>query len=299
MNPILLALICVFAWSFIPVVTKLGTTEIDNFQFLFWSNLLSCLVVIPFIKRDRAMLKASFACISTPKGLLLNMVLGLFGCCLYSLFLYYGYMHANSVQVLIIQYLWPALITVFALFLLKERLNAKKIIAIICGFIAAVLVITQGNFSMLNFTNIDVLIIVFIGAHFFALFSVLSKKEKRVDDAFAIFFYFVWGTIFSGVSVFLFSDWRIPDVQSFIIIMINGALVNGVTFILWIIALAKADASRISPLVYLSPVLSIVWITLFFNEPFRFINIIAMGFAIFSGLLVIEQKKKVKNNLSF
>lgn len=274
------------------MVARLGQNGIDNFQFLFWSNLLSAVVIAATVKRNKATLRDSYACIANAKGLLLNASLGLLGCCLYYLCLYYGYANANSVQVLIIQYLWPALITVFAVVLLKEQLSAKKIISIVLGFIAAVLVITQGNFTALKFDNLDVLAIVFVGAISFALFSVLSKKEQRVDAAFAIFFYFVWGTIFSGVSLFFFSSWALPDSRSLLVILINGAFINGITYILWIVALAKTDASRISPLVYLSPVLSMLWISLFFAEKFTVINVIAMAFAIASGLLVIERKSK-------
>lgn len=178
MNPIVLALLCVFSWSFIPVVSKLGQAQIDSFQLLFWSNLLSALVIALAIKRDKLIIKASLACLSTAKGLVLNLILGFLGCCLYYLCLYYGYANTNPVQVLIIQYLWPALITVFAVFLLKERLNVKKVGSMLLGFAAAVLVITQGDLSSLDFANLDVLAVVFMGAIAFALFSVLSKKSS-------------------------------------------------------------------------------------------------------------------------
>lgn len=44
-SPIVLALVCVFAWSFIPVMSKLGQLRIDSFQFLFWTNFLSVLLL--------------------------------------------------------------------------------------------------------------------------------------------------------------------------------------------------------------------------------------------------------------
>ena len=46
------------------------------------------------------------------------------------------------------------------------------------GFIGVILVITKGNFSTLDFSQIDVLLIVMLGSFAFALFSVLSKIVK-------------------------------------------------------------------------------------------------------------------------
>jgi hypothetical protein len=34
-SPIHLALICIIAWSFLPVVARLGQSQLDSFQFLF------------------------------------------------------------------------------------------------------------------------------------------------------------------------------------------------------------------------------------------------------------------------
>ncbi len=289
-NPVMMALLCVFAWSFIPVVSKLGQSGIDNTLFLFWSNLFSCIVLLPTIRFSKLSLRQSLACLKG-WGLILNMVLGLLGCCVYYLCLYYGYeAHDNAVQVLVIQYLWPALITVLAVFLLHEAFNLAKGLSIIFGFIAAVLAVTGGDFSGLKLSKLVVLAVVLAGAFAFALFSVLSKFEKRADSAFAIFLYFVWGTVFSALAVTLFSEWRLPDNRSWLMILLNGAFVNGITYPLWVNALAKADASKLSPLVYLSPVLSMIWIAFFFHQGFTIVNVVAMGFAITSGLLIIERK---------
>ena len=38
-------LICVALWALIPVVAKMGQTTLDNHQFLFWSSLVSLLVL--------------------------------------------------------------------------------------------------------------------------------------------------------------------------------------------------------------------------------------------------------------
>ena len=42
----LFVLICVMLWGLIPVVARLGQSNLDNHQFLFWSSLVSFLVLV-------------------------------------------------------------------------------------------------------------------------------------------------------------------------------------------------------------------------------------------------------------
>ena len=170
--------------------------------------------------------------------------------------------------------------------ILKERLNIYKIISIILGFIAAVIVFTNGNSISFKNYNLFALFVVFVGAISFALFSTLSKLERRVNLSFSVFLYFFWATIFSFISMLIWSKFIIPDIKTFILILINGAFINGLTYILWIYALSKEDASKIAPLVYLSPVLSLFWIAIIFKSNINILNIIAIVLVIASGLLV-------------
>ena len=41
----LYVLICVSLWGLIPVVARIGQSQLDNHQFLFWSSLVSFLVL--------------------------------------------------------------------------------------------------------------------------------------------------------------------------------------------------------------------------------------------------------------
>ena len=52
-------LICVALWALIPVVAKLGQASLDNHQFLFWSSLVSLIVlsVTAIVKGDMAELR--------------------------------------------------------------------------------------------------------------------------------------------------------------------------------------------------------------------------------------------------
>jgi len=286
-SAIFLALSCVLAWSFIPLVSKIGQIHIDSLQFLFWTNVLSTIAVALTVKNFLNKIKTV-----TIKYIIQSALLGFLGCFFYYLCLYYGYSKGNSTEVLVVQYLWPALLPLFALIFLKEKLNRYKIVSVIFGFLAALIVFTKGDIFSIDFSNISVLLIVFIGAISFALFSIFSKLQNG-DINFNIFLYFFWATIFSLITLIFWSSFEIPDLESSVVIFINGVFVNGLSYILWIYALSKADASKIAPLVYISPVLSVIWIALMFGEKITLINIVSIFLVILSGLLVTLEDRLI------
>lgn len=273
-------LICILLWALIPVVAKLGQTSLDNYQLLFWSSLFSFLgflILIIFSNQVEYFKQIKI------KKWGYALVLGFLGSFLYYLLLYYGYSQINGVEVLIIQYSWPIFIVLLSRLILKENLNFKKLITLVLGFSAIFLIITKGNLGNLEFTNIFVDIIVLIAAFVFALFSVLSKKIK-IKSISLITIYFLSATIFSFISMLLFSEIKLPDYNSWFFIILNGLLVNGYSYIFWIKALKLSKASYVAPFIFLTPIISTIYLMLFFDEPFIFIYVISLILIIIAGL---------------
>ena len=291
--PTLLALACVVVWSFIPIVAALGQLNSDGLQFLFWTNLFSTLAVgLTIQDKPQALLT-----IIKQTHPILSAVLGFLGCFFYYLCLYYGYKHGDIIATLVVQYLWPALIVVIALLMFKESLSINKIVAIVLGFGATFLVVTQGDLSSVSVHNVTALFLVFIGAVGFALFSILARFDQNHPVSLRVFLYFLWGTIFSFLALCLWSNFIIPTGRSLFIVILNGVIINGLSYLLWIEALARSEASKIAPLVYITPVLSMVWVTVLFGKPFSLINFIAVIMVIMSGYWPLAKAlDRQKNN---
>lgn len=278
---------CVFLWALIPVVSKLGQNGLDNHQFLFWSSLSSLLFFagIGLYKKNLKNLT------KTSKAKWFQAIcLGFLGTYLYYVLLYLGYANAPGMEVLIVQYSWPVLIVLLSIILLKEKLTLPKIISILLGFLGVFIVLTKGNFEQLKFENISIDIIVFTGAFIFALFSVLSKKIK-MNDTTLLTIYFITSSVASFVSMHLFSEFKIPNMNTIIPIIINGFLVNGLSYIFWIKALKIGEASFIAPFVFLTPVLSSIFLIVFFNEPFYKAYLIGMTCVVLGGILNSRKNK--------
>lgn len=281
---LLLATLCVISWSFIPVVARLGQRDLDHFQLLFWSNALSTVVVsIPMLLR-RERFSMPFSQLWRAAGL------GGLGCFLYYALLYYGYAHENTVPVLVTQYSWPVLIVLLSVPLLGERLSWSRLIALGLGFLAIAITITGGDFSRLAVRSPLAIFLVLVAAGCFALFSVLSKR-MAFDAMRGTFWFFLFATGFSLLLSMATSGLRIPGRATLIPVLVNGALINGLSYVLWIRALSIGEASRIAPLVFLAPVLAVFWVTLFFNEPFLPVYALGLGLCVASGLLCLVEPR--------
>ena len=274
-------MLCVFLWALIPVVSKLGQSNLDNHQFLFWSSTISFLtflIIIMTKKKGKMILSLS------AKDWIHSIVLGILGTYLYYILLYFGYANAKGIEVLIIQYCWPIFVIILSILILKERLNIRKVISIVLGFFGVFLVLTKGKLTEIHLDNFFVDSIVFIAAFVFGLFSVLSKRV-RIDSLTLVTIYFFTATVISFLSMISLSEFKLPTQETFLPIIINGIFVNGISYLFWIGALKIGKASFLAPFVFLTPVISTILLIVFFKEPFETIYLIGMISVILGGLI--------------
>jgi drug/metabolite transporter (DMT)-like permease len=187
--------------------------------------------------------------------------------------------------------MWPIFIVFLSLIILKEEFTKKKLLSVILGFLGVSLVITKGDFSSLDFGQIDVLLIVMLGAIAFALFSVLSKIVK-VNATNAVMIYFFSAIIYSIISVQSFSEFTLPSAKDWISILINGAFLNGISYLFWVKALKTFDASKVAPFIFTTPILSAFFLIIFFDEPILLIYFVGLFLVIISGLISSIKRKK-------
>ncbi len=260
----LYALTCVGLWALIPVVARLGQVARDVHQFLFWSSLLSLLAVGVLAVVSGALLQLRRYRL---RHWLQAVGLGLLGTYLYYLLLYRGYAAGGGMEVLIVQYTWPVFVALLSSLLLRERFGRARQMALMLGFIAVVLVLSKGEWQGFSLSRPADLAWVGLGAFFFALFSVLSKG-MGLEPVSLILVYFLTATLASLLSMLLFSGFALPRDQTLFPLVLNGVLVNGLSYVLWLRALRLTEASFLAPLIFVAPILSTAYLLLLFDEPF-------------------------------
>lgn len=279
-------LICVALWALIPVVSKLGQTNLDNHQFLFWSSSISFLAFViatVAVKQTKMFLFYNFC------DWLNAIFLGFLGTYVYYILLYYGYAHAKGLEVLVLQYSWPIFIVALSVLLLKEKFTLRRALSVLFGFIGVTLVLSKGKFTQIHLDNYSVDILVLLAAFVFGLFSVLSKKV-HLEAYTMITIYFLTATVASFISMLWLSDFSFPTKDAIIPVLVNGLFVNGFSYIFWIKALKEADASFVAPFVFLTPILSALYLIIFFQEPFLPVYGFGLLAVIMGGILNFEKK---------
>lgn len=272
--------LCIVLWSLIPTVAKFAQSGLDHHQYLFYSSIVSFLSIF-IVSLYQGNIKEIFS--YSKKIIFVLFTLGFLDF-LYYLLLYFGYKHANGLEVLVIQYMWPIFIVFLSLLILKEEFTKKKLLSVILGFFGVSLVITKGDFTSLDFSQIDVLLIVMLGSIAFALFSVLSKVVK-VDATNAVMIYFFSAILYSITTVCTYSSFIIPSTNDLISILINGAFINGISYLFWIKGLQIFDASKVAPYLFITPILAAFFLILFFDEPILTIYFVGLFFVVLSGLV--------------
>ena len=280
-NALLFALTCVVSWAFIPVVSRYGQSTLDNYQFLFWSSMLSFVVLAVYTLISG---KSKYFLKYTLRDLGIASILGLMGSYVYYLFLYYAYKHTQGLEVLALQYTWPIFIVGFSAVFLKERITKRTLLATSLGFLGVLIIITKGSFHQIYLGNIYIDLLVLLAAAVFGLFSVISKKVNY-EPLTATTIFFLSATICSIVGMFEFSKFAYPSSDSFFPLMLNGVLINGLSYVLWLKALSYAEASFVAQLVFLTPVIASILVVLFFGEIFSPIYVLSMGLVIAAGLI--------------
>ncbi len=263
----LYALLCIFFWSLIPVVAKVGQCSLDTYQFLFYSSAVSFISLLVYV-----LCTGRFADIKkySLKELCWSLFLGFLGTYIYYLLLYFGYREAKGLDVLVMQYTWPLFVAFLSPLIVKEKLSKKRIIGVLLGFAGVVVVLTRGHIWTLRLPNLNILLLVLLASLCFALFSLLSKGFEKEESLLTTIYFFA-ATGASLISLGIFSSFTLPTSKDVVSILLNGILVNGFSYILWIMALKRLNASSLASLVFLTPIFAAINLILFFGETFMWI----------------------------
>ena len=278
----LYASITVLIWATLATVVKIILSDIPNFEALTISSVFAFvfLLIMNIINGSVKELKHYRL-----KDYLMMSGLGFLGLFLYSALYYYGISALSSQEACILNYLWPLMIVVFACILLKEKLTARKLIAMGMSF-AGIVVLTVGTGGAASSGNrLWGIVACVTAAVCYGLFSVLNKKHSLNQN---ITMMWIWLTVSvcSLVSGMIFEKWQpIVGVQ-WLGLGWLGVVVNAVAYLLWAIALKNAeDSAKVANLAYLVPFLSIVLSSVVLKEQIT-VNMVIAVVLIVGGILL-------------
>ena len=287
------ALLTIFIWSTMAAIVKLLLFDIPNLQALSISSVFAFLfLLILNIKNGTIKELKKYKA----KDYLIMAALGFIGLFLYSALYYYGLIELTSQEACIINYLWPLMLVIFSVLILKEQLTFLKVAAMLCSFTGIVILSMGGSFSSSGNAVLGMISCI-VAAACYGLFSVLNKKADY-DQNIAMMVNWLVVAVCAAIVGLLTEDWTpIVGVQWLGMIWL-GVIIDAVAYLLWALALKGVkNTAKIANLAYLTPFLSLIVSAIVLKEKIELRAIVALIFII-GGILVqsfyelIQQKKE-------
>lgn len=259
------ALGAVAIWSTVATAFKLALRQLDVFQLLLVADLVSLLCLSGvLLARRRAVGPAAGSRADRVRALLLG-ALNPFA---YYLVLLSAYDRLPAQVAQPINYTWALTLSWLAIPLLRQRPRRRVLLAGLVCYAGVFLIATGG--SARGFAAADPIgVALALGSTALWALYWLANARSRLDPVVGLWWNFAGAVPLCVLAVLLCSDFALawPGLVAGAYV---GAFEMGFTFILWLNALRLAtSAARVANLIFLSPLLSLVFIHFVLHEPVR------------------------------
>jgi len=192
----------------------------------------------------------------------------------YYLILFQAYDLLPAQQAQSINYTWAIAMSLLVVPMLGHLLTLRDIAALLLAYIGVVVIATKGDVFALQFESVTGVLLALVSTVLWALYWILNTRDSQQQsvDATAL----LWGNFTLAVPILLIialltdsvPDWQAVQVQHGLLAALYiGLFEMGVTFLLWQQAMNKTQhTAAISSLIFLSPFLSLLFISRFLGE---------------------------------
>jgi len=280
----LFALAAVLFWSTIASALKISLRYIDFGQLLLYACITTIIILFLTLAGQK---KSDLIKKLKPKDYLRAAVLGLINPFAYYIVLLKAYDLLLAQEAGTLNYVWPVVLVLFSIPLLKQKIGWISIVAIFISFFGTIVIGTQGNIFDLKFSSPLGVGLALVSAVFWALYWIYNVKDKK-DEIVKLFLNFVFGTCYVLIFLMATSRITIPNIYGLIGSVYVGIFELGLTYILWMkgLQLAKTTA-KVSNLVFISPFISLFFIRFIVGEDILFSTI--AGLTLIIGGILLQQ----------
>ena len=272
----------VLLWSTVASAFKLSLRHVDHFQLLLVACAVSILVLsVILVVQGRWRLVLSYSGRQYGQSL----ALGLLNPFLYYLVLFKAYDLLPAQEAQPLNYTWALALAFLSVPLLGQRLGVRDVLAGLVSYSGVVVISVRGDVSGLHFSDPLGVVLALGSTVIWALYWIYNTKDER-DPVAGLWLNFVFGFPFVLATCWLFSDLRVASMAGLLGAAYVGTFEMGVTFVCWLMALRlAANAAQVGYLIFISPFLSLVFISLLVGEVIRVTTMAGLGLIV-AGLVV-------------
>ena len=264
--------IAIFSWGSSATIVKLFFRGLDTNYVIAVSLFLSflCMLLLLAVQGKLRLLKALDG-----KTLARMLGIGILGVYLYNYFYQMGVGLLPAQQAFVINYLWPALIIVFSRPILGEPYTPSKLFAVALAFLGVALVATNGDLGTLLGGQRMGILYSLLAAVCYGLYSPLAKKQTYDPDLALMI-------VFGATAVWcLFLSVRsgtvcMPTAFQWVGLVLFGVVVNALAYMFWVKALSCGNTAVMSNLIYLTPIVSLVFTHVVLGEEITFWSVFGL-----------------------
>jgi len=278
----LFALSAILFWSTVGSALKITLRYITFAELLFYASIISFLVILfsIFISGKTTLLFKQ-----TAPEIFRSALLGLINPFLYYLILLKAYDILPAQEAGTLNYIWPVVLVLLSIPLLKQKIGFLSIIAILISFAGTIIIGTRGSILSLQFDNPTGVLLAMGSAIFWSLFWIYNVKDKR-DELIKLLLNFGFGLVYILIYMVLTDGFNPIKFYGLAGSVYVGIFEMGLTYILWLKAMKyTSTTAKISNLVFLSPFISLIFIRFTVGEDILFSTIIGLVFIV-GGILM-------------
>jgi drug/metabolite transporter (DMT)-like permease len=274
------ALAAAVMWSTVASAFKLSLRHLDVFQLLFYANLVACLCLGVIVASRGTLPRLR----QPPAALARTLLLGLLNPLAYYLILLRAYDLLPAQVALAINYSWAIMLMLLSVPLLGHRINRFDGCGALLCYGGVVIVCLAGHALPEDLSGTGVALAV--GSTVLWALYWIAKTRDPMDPVVSLFLSFLFALPATfAVCIAASTVYPVPAAG-----LLGAAWVGvfemGLTFVVWLLALRHAGAAaKVTNVIFLSPVLSLLAIRVFVGEPILATTIIGLGLII-AGLLV-------------
>ncbi len=278
----LLALLAILFWSTAGSAFKLSLDYLGPAQLLLYAAFVSLLFLAGYKLRQGELI-SSFRI--TGREWLRSAIMGFLNPFGYYIILFEAYELLLAQEAVALNYIWPVVLVLLSIPVLKQKISLLSILALLISFAGMLMIILKGSLQDIEFSSPRGILFASASSILWASFWLINMKDKRAEAAkllvnfvFGVFYilaYVLWtGTPLSFPQEGLFGGLYI------------GLFEMGITFVIWLKALKlSTTTAKISNLVYISPFLSLVFVSLTVGEMIYWYTIAGLALIV-SGIVL-------------
>lgn len=279
-------LCAVALWSTVATAFKISLVYFAPVQLLLIAAMTSTLLLAGIVLKQGKWPLLGGYLRSRP---LYYLALGVMNPFLYYLLLFKAYDLLPAQQAQTLNYTWAITLTLLSVPLLGQTLRRRDGVAIILGYLGALVIATKGDIFALHFDNPLGVGLALLSTLVWAGYWILNTRNQG-DPIVSLLLGFIISLPFILLATWLLADFKLTAWQGWLGAIYVGIIEMGVGFVLWLMAMRHAtNTASISNLIFISPFASLVLLNLLIGEAIH--PATPIGLALIVAALLIQQLK--------